>query len=83
MKIGPSFGLMVFGALLTFAVTATDFAGVNIHVAGVILLFAGAAAVAYNVQVSRTPKRTEIISEPGHTTYLEPSDADDAPRLFS
>jgi hypothetical protein len=82
MKTGPSFALMIFGAILTFAVTATHVAGLNIHVAGAILLFAGAAAVAYNIQVSRTRRRTDIISEPGHTTYLEPSDAEDAPRLF-
>ncbi|HEV7203523.1 MAG TPA: hypothetical protein VGN18_02870 [Jatrophihabitans sp.] len=80
MKIGPSFGLMVFGAILTFAVTASHLAGVNLRVAGVILMFAGAVAVAYNIKVSRTRRRTDIISEPGHTTYLEPSDAEEAPR---
>ena len=83
MKIGPSFGLMIFGAILTFAVTAAKVAGVNIHVAGAILMFAGAIAVAYNVKVSRTQRRTDIISEPGHTTYLEPSDADETSRLLS
>jgi hypothetical protein len=81
MKIGPSFGLIIFGALLTFAVTSAHLAGVNLHVAGVILMLAGACAVVYNVQESRTPRRTDIISEPGHTTYLEPSDADKTSRL--
>lgn len=81
MKIGPSFGLIVFGALLTFAITSGHLAGVNLHVAGVILMVAGACAVGYNVHQSRTPRRTDIISEPGHTTYLEPFDAEETSRL--
>lgn len=81
MKIGPSFGLLIFGAILTFAVTSTTLAGVNIHVAGAILMLAGACAVAYSIQESRTPRRTDIISEPGHTTYLEPSDAEEPSRF--
>lgn len=81
MKIGPSFGLLIFGAILTFAVTSADLAGVNLHVAGVILMFAGVCAVGYSIRESRTPRRTDIISEPGHTTYLEPSDAEPTAHL--
>lgn len=81
MKIGPSFGLMVFGAILAFAVRATDLAGVNLHVAGIILMLAGGCAVAYSINESRTPRRTDIISAPGHTTYLEPADVEETSRF--
>jgi hypothetical protein len=74
--IGPSFVTMTIGALLAFAVTG-HVDGFNIRAAGVILLLAGAIAVAYNIKAMRTPRRTDIISEPGHTTYLEPSDTSD------
>jgi putative Mn2+ efflux pump MntP len=75
VKIGPSFVMMTLGSIMTFAVTA-HIDGLNIHVAGVILMFAGAAAVIYNINAARSRRRTDIISEPGHTTYLEPSDAE-------
>jgi hypothetical protein len=75
VKIGPSFGMMTVGALLTFAVTA-HIHGFNLRVAGLILMLAGAAAVVYNINAARSRRRTDIISEPGHTTYLEPSDAE-------
>lgn len=74
MGIAPSFVTMTIGALLAFAVTG-HVDGLNIRAAGVILLLAGAIAVAYNIKAMRTRRRTDIISEPGHTTYLEPSDA--------
>jgi putative Mn2+ efflux pump MntP len=74
MSIGPSFITMTIGAILSFAVSA-HIHGLNIHVAGVILFLAGAAAVAYNLKVMQTRRRTDVISEPGHTTYLEPADA--------
>jgi putative Mn2+ efflux pump MntP len=75
VKIGPSFVMMTLGGILTFAVTA-HIHGFNVRVAGLILMLAGAAAVMYNINTSRTRRRTDIISEPGHTTYLEPSDAE-------
>jgi hypothetical protein len=68
---------MTIGALLAFGVTG-HVDGLNIQACGVILLLAGAVAVAYNIKVARTRRRTDIISEPGHTTYLEPSDAPEA-----
>ncbi|HEY8300660.1 MAG TPA: hypothetical protein VIG48_02050 [Jatrophihabitans sp.] len=76
MRLGPSFALLVFGAILTFAVTA-HVSGFNIHVAGVILMLAGLAAVGYHLKRERTPRRTDVIAEPGHTTYLEPSELRD------
>lgn len=41
MTIGGSIFLIALGAILKFAVTAT-FAGIDIQVVGVILMFAGA-----------------------------------------
>lgn len=73
MKLGPSFALIVIGGILTFAVTA-HVSGLNLHVTGVILMLAGIVAVSYYIKRERTPRRTEVIAEPGHTTYLEPSE---------
>jgi putative Mn2+ efflux pump MntP len=76
VKIGPSFVTMTIGAILAFAVNA-HISGFNVRIAGAILLIAGAVAVAYNVRMARIPRRTDIIEEPGHTTYLEPADQED------
>jgi hypothetical protein len=76
MKIGPSFALLVVGAILTFAVTA-DLSFVNIHVVGVILMMAGIVAVTYHVRRENTPRRTDVYCEPGHTAYVEPSELRD------
>lgn len=73
MRLGPSFALLVIGGILTFAVSAHP-SGFNIRIAGVILLLAGIAAVAYNVSQENKPRRTDVISEPGHTTYIEPAE---------
>jgi hypothetical protein len=77
VKIAPSFGLLTFGAILTFAVTG-HIHGFNLTVAGVILMLAGGTAVAHNLATARTRRRTDIITEPGRTTYLEPNDLDDS-----
>ena len=41
MGIGVSIFLLALGAILTFAVSSTNLAGVDIHVVGVILMAAG------------------------------------------
>lgn len=76
MRLGPSFALLVIGAIFTFAVTA-DVSFVNLHVVGVILMLAGVVAVTYHLRREDTPRRTDVYSEPGHTTYLEPSELRD------
>ena len=76
MKIGPSFTLLVVGAILTFAVTA-HISWLNIHVAGVVLMLAGIIAVGYHLKAERTPRRTDVYTEPGHTAYVEPSELRD------
>lgn len=76
MKLGPSFALLVIGAILTFAVTA-HISGFNIRIAGVVLMLAGIAAVSYHLKREDTPRRTDVYTEPGHTTYLEPSELRD------
>jgi hypothetical protein len=73
MRLGPSFTLLVIGGILTFAVNAHP-SGFNINIAGAILMLAGIVAVAYNVSRENKPRRTDVISEPGHTTYLEPAE---------
>jgi hypothetical protein len=76
MRIGPSFSLLVFGAILAFAVTGSP-SFVNLHVVGVILMLAGIVAVTYHLRREDTPRRTDVYTEPGHTTYLEPSELRD------
>lgn len=76
MKLGPSFAMLVVGSILTFAVHA-HLAAVNLRVAGVILMLAGIAATAYHLTWADKPRRTDVIDEPGHTTYLEPSELRD------
>ena len=76
MKLGPSFALLVIGAIFTFAVSA-HISWLNIHVAGVVLMVAGIVAVSYHISREQTPRRTDVYTEPGHTTYLEPSELRD------
>lgn len=76
MRIGPSFAMLVIGSILTFAVHA-HLSVVDLRVAGLILMLAGIAAVGYHLTRADTPRRTDIFTEPGHTTYLEPSELRD------
>ena len=75
MKLAPSFALLVIGCILTFAVNA-HLSGFNIRIAGAILMLAGIAAVAYSLSRENKQRRTDVISEPGHTIYLEPAERD-------
>jgi uncharacterized membrane protein len=71
MKPGPSFTLLIIGAILAFAITSQP-SFINLHVVGVILMVAGALALRYGMR--HRPRRTDVYSEPGHTTYVEASE---------
>jgi len=64
--VGPGLFLLVFGALLTFAVE-DELPGVDLGVAGVILMIAGAAVIAHaraTAQRERLVERREESSDP-------------------
>lgn len=66
--MGPGLFLLVLGALLAFAVK-DDMPGVNLGVAGLILMVAGAAVIAHaraTAQKERIVERHEESSDP-HT----------------
>jgi hypothetical protein len=79
VTIGASFVLIAIGAILKFAVTHRV-NGVNIGTVGVILMIVGAAGLVLGLILMTTRRRTDVISRPGHTTYVEPNDPLD-PRL--
>lgn len=79
MTIGVSFLLIAIGAILKFAVT-TSVNGINVGTVGVILMVVGAVGLVLGLILMNTRRRTDVITRPGHTTYVEPSDPVD-PRL--
>ena len=76
--MGPGLLLLVLGALLAFAVK-DDMPGVDLGVAGLILMVAGAAVIAHARGTARTERiveRHEESSDPGtphRLTLLQPS----------
>ncbi len=79
MTIGFSLLLIAVGAILKFAIT-DNLKNVNLGTIGVILMAVGAAGLVLGLILSATRRRTDIISRPGRTTYIEPTDPAD-PRL--
>ena len=70
--MGPGLFLLVLGALLAFAVK-DDMPGVNLGVAGLILMVAGAAVIAHaraTAQKERVVERREESSDPATPTHV-------------
>lgn len=79
MTIGASLVLIAIGAILKFAIT-DRVNGVDIGTVGVILMIIGVAGLLLGLVLMTTRRRTDVISRPGHTTYVEPNGPID-PRL--
>jgi hypothetical protein len=73
MTLGASFFLIAVGAILKFAVTHRV-NGIDLGTVGVILMIVGAAGLVLGVALMKSRRRTDIISRPGHTTYVEPDE---------
>jgi hypothetical protein len=70
--MGPGLCLVVIGALLTFAVK-DGVPGINLDVAGVILMIAGAVVIAHaraTAQQERVVTRREESDDPGTPTHV-------------
>jgi uncharacterized protein DUF6458 len=79
MRLGASLLLIAVGAILKFAVTSRV-NGINLGTVGVILMIIGALGLILSLVLMGTRRRTDIISRPGRTTYVEPNDTMD-PRV--
>lgn len=85
MRIGASLFLIAVGAILRFAVNASnrDTHGFNVGTAGVILMIVGVLGLIISAIWMSTRRRTDIISRgPGGTrgtTYVEPVDPINGP----
>jgi hypothetical protein len=73
MTFGASFLLIAVGAILKFAVT-DNVNGIDLGMVGVILMVVGAAGLLLSLILMTTRRRTDVISRPGHTTYVDPND---------
>ena len=70
--MGAGLALVIVGALLTFAVK-DDMPGLNLGVAGVILMIAGAAVIAHargTAQQERVVTKREESSDPARPTNV-------------
>lgn len=94
MGIGASLILIAVGAILRFAVSTSQIAGINVGVVGIILMIVGIVGLLITLAMIMTRRRTDVIHEPGvrgydeagrpvqrpgRTTYVEPSDYDRRP----
>ena len=79
MRIGSSLVLIAVGAILMFAVTASV-SGVNLPVAGVVLMVVGIAGVVLSLIMASTARRTEVVHQPARADQVEPQPVDD-PRI--
>jgi hypothetical protein len=79
MTIGASLFLIAVGAILKFAVTK-QVSGINISTVGVVLMVVGVIGLVLGLVMMASRRRTDVISRPGRTTYIEPNDPSD-PRL--
>jgi hypothetical protein len=71
MTIGTSLFLIAVGAILKFAVTWT-LAGINLHVAGVVLMIVGAVGLAVGVGLLFSNRPTGTV--PPDRGYVPPPD---------
>ena len=76
MRIGISLFLIAVGAILKFAVTKTV-SGIDLNVVGVILMVVGIVGLVLALLLLAMRRRTDVITRPGHTTYVEPNRIDD------
>ena len=65
MGIGFSILLLAAGAILAFAVNATTYFGVDVHVVGWILMAAGALGLIWSLILVSARRRTVVV-EPRH-----------------
>jgi hypothetical protein len=72
LRIGASLVLIAVGAILKFAVTAR-ISGIDVGAVGVILMLIGLVGLGISLAFLTSRRRTEVISRPGHTTYVEPN----------
>lgn len=79
MTVGASLLLIAIGAILRFAVTS-HLNGVNVGTIGVILMIVGAVGLVIGLILITSRRRTDVITRPGRTTYVEPNNPLD-PRL--
>ncbi|UQX89043.1 DUF6458 family protein [Jatrophihabitans telluris] len=79
MTIGASLLLIAIGAVLKFAIT-DNVKNIDLGMIGVILMVIGAVGLILGIAITMSRRRTDIISRPGRTTYIEPNDPTD-PRL--
>jgi len=79
MRIGSSLVLIAVGTILKFAVTAT-ISGVNLPVAGVVLMVVGIAGVVLSLIMESTARRTEVVHQTARVDHVEPRRVDD-PRI--
>jgi Domain of unknown function (DUF6458) len=79
MTIGASLLLIAVGAILKFAVT-DDIKSIDLGTIGVILMVVGAAGLVLGLVLMNMRRRTDVVTSPGRTTYVEPNDSAD-PRL--
>ncbi len=79
MTIGASLLLIAVGAVLKFAVTATV-SGIDISTVGVVLMVVGAVGLVLGLVMMASRRRTDVITHPGRTTYVEPNNPND-PRI--
>lgn len=79
MSIGASLLLIAVGAILKWAVHV-DSNNFNVNTIGVILMIVGAVGLVLSLVLMMTRRRTDIVTRPGRTTYIEPNDPMD-PRL--
>ena len=61
MGIGLSILLLALGAILAFAVSATTWMGVNLHVVGYILMGAGAIGLVWSLIITATRRRPSVV----------------------
>ena len=76
MTIGASLLLIAIGAVLKFAVTA-NVKNVDLGTVGVILMIIGVVGLVLGVVLMTARRRTDVITRPGRTTYVEPNETID------
>ena len=79
MTIGASLLLIAVGAILKWAVT-DNVKNVDLGVIGVILMVIGVVGLVLGIALMTMRRRTDVVTQPGRTTYIEPSGPTD-PRL--
>jgi Domain of unknown function (DUF6458) len=79
MTIGASLFLIAVGAVLKWAIT-DHIHGVDLAMIGLILMVVGVAGLVLGLVLMMSRRRTDVITTPGRTTYVEPNGPLD-PRL--